>query len=92
MLLAIATVANLAPVVEAGGSNFITDNEEPWAPIFWTAVVVVFLLLLLFALKALNAMFGPTAADRDILAPKHLEKKQQPTAPSADYMPARIPA
>ena len=89
-LFATVAAAALAPTAEAGNdSNFVTENEEPWAPLFWTAIVVVFLLLLLVALRAFNARFGPTAADRDILAPKHLQKKQHLTAPSEDYMPAR---
>lgn len=47
---------------------------------------MVFLLCVVFSLRAFNARFGPTAADRDILAPKHLQKKASPTEPPMDYL------
>ena len=89
-LLGAVVSATLASV-EAGGGNFITRNEEPWAPLFWTAIAVVFLLLILFAIKAFNAKYALSAADREVIAPKHLEKKQVLTAPSEQFQPARDP-
>ena len=89
-LLVGAVVSATLASVEAGGENFITRNEEPWAPLFWTAIAVVSLLLVLFAIRAFNAKYALTAADRAIVAPKFLQTKGAPTAPPEQYTPARV--
>ena len=55
-----------------GGCRYETD--EPWGPVFWTAFAVVVVVVLLLLVRCFNARFGPTAADRDVLAPKHMQR------------------